>query len=231
MKKMLILVLVFLLVGCTNKPEEPVETIQIHFTNDLLPFSPRFVEIPQGEAALSHWFKPEIPGYTFVAWITLAGDVVDQNTVFSINTWLLPIFVENMYTVIFITNSDYYIAPMQLIYSSLYLEQFIPVKEGYVFEGWYYDEALTNKVGDAIKLVEHITVYGNWVPKIYTLTYYISQKSQIVVNFQAGDILIPYEPIYPSTFIGWTELDSEVLFDFTSMPTRDVILYMKTSSE
>lgn len=231
MKKMLVLALIFMLVGCTNRPEVPVETIQIHFTNNLLPFSPRSVEIPKGKTVGSQWFIPEISGYTFVEWKTLEGNVVNQNTVFSINTWLLPVFIENMYTVTFISNSDYDIAPIELTYASVYLEQFIPVKEGYEFEGWYYDEALTNKVDNAVKLVEEITVYGNWVPKSYTLTYYISQKSQIVVNFVAGEHVIPYEPTYPSTFIGWTELDSVVLFDFTSMPNRDVILYMKTSSE
>jgi uncharacterized repeat protein (TIGR02543 family) len=230
MKKLAILLLVLLLVGCETKPQEPIETIKIHFTNDLLPFSPRFVEIPKGKAVGIQWFIPEIPGYTFVEWKTLEGNVVTQNTAFSINTWLIPVFNENMYTVTFISNSDYHIAPIQLTYAFVYLEQFIPEKDEYEFDGWYYDEALTNKVDIAVKLVEEITVYGKWVPKIYSLTYYISQKSQIVVNFQVGDQVIPYEPLYLQDFIGWVEADSDILFDFSSMPQRDVTVYMKTGT-
>ncbi len=38
----------------------------------------------------------------------------------------------------------------------------VPVKDGYVFEGWYLDEALTESVSE-VKMTKNITVYASWV--------------------------------------------------------------------
>jgi len=38
----------------------------------------------------------------------------------------------------------------------------VPVKEGYAFEGWYLDKALTNNVTQ-VKMSKNITVYASWV--------------------------------------------------------------------
>lgn len=38
----------------------------------------------------------------------------------------------------------------------------VPVKEGYAFEGWYLDKALTESV-DEVKMTKDITVYASWV--------------------------------------------------------------------
>ena len=38
----------------------------------------------------------------------------------------------------------------------------IPHKDGYTFDGWYLDEAKTNKITSEFKLTQNITVYGSW---------------------------------------------------------------------
>lgn len=38
----------------------------------------------------------------------------------------------------------------------------VPHKDGYAFDGWYYDEDLTEKVTEDFKVTKDITLYGTW---------------------------------------------------------------------
>lgn len=38
----------------------------------------------------------------------------------------------------------------------------IPYKDGYVFDGWYLDQAMTEKVGETVKLTQDMTLYGHF---------------------------------------------------------------------
>ena len=228
MKKIFILIFLILLTGCTSTPNEPQERIQIHFTNDYYKITPKTVEIAKGKSIKAFYYEPELAGYEFVGWKTIEGATIDENTIFNENTWLLPMFEEKSYLVSFVTNGGTPIDPLMLPYYPMYtFPDHITTKEGYEFIGWFYDSDLTQGV-EYKKLVEDITVYAKWMPIVYSLTYYISEKAQIVEYFQAGDTIIPYDPYYPVDFIGWVEADSEILFDFSSMPQRDVVVYMKT---
>jgi len=42
------------------------------------------------------------------------------------------------------------------------LASYIPVREGYEFDGWYSDEAMTEKI-TSVKLTKNITVYAGWI--------------------------------------------------------------------
>ncbi len=54
--------------------------------------------------------------------------------------------------------------------TSVDLTQYVPIKEGYTFAGWYSDSKLTTAV-TSLKLTADATVYAKWLPAQYTLTF------------------------------------------------------------
>ncbi|MCV2231244.1 InlB B-repeat-containing protein [Acholeplasma manati] len=231
MKKIILILLLLLLTGCSKQPSETTETIHIHFTNDFYAFTPMTVDVMPGESLESHYYEPKLPGYEFVGWKTLGGPVLNEETILNETTWLFPVFEEKSFEIQFVTNGDTTIEPVSILHTeSLILPDYTPEKEGYDFVGWYFDVELTQNADQVTLLTRDITLYGYWTPKMYKLTFYISESAQITVDFKAGDTVIPYEPLYPLDFIGWVEADSDTLFDFSSMPQRDVVVYMKTDS-
>ncbi len=77
-------------------------------------------------------------------------------------------------------------------------------KTGYTLEGWYSDDALTNKVTN---VTDEITVYAKWTPNTYNINYVLdggSLESNAKTTFTIED-----EFTYPTptqdgaTFIGW----------------------------
>ena len=46
-----------------------------------------------------------------------------------------------------------------------------PTKAGHTFEGWYTEEALTNKYDFNTPVTESFTLYANWTADTYTVTY------------------------------------------------------------
>lgn len=228
MKKLAILLLVLLLVGCQSKRKE--EIIQVHFINEIVPFSTKSIDIIKGKSIGDQWFEPEMPGYTFIEWKTLENESVTEQTVFTKNTWLYPVYSENMYLVTFNTNGGEPIEPAMLSFSNFDQAQFVTSQPWHAFVGWYYDAAFTRSVDSTTKLIEDITVYGKWEPKSYKLTYHLTGTTVIEVYFNAGDKVVPYVLTYPENFIGWSELSKNTLFNFSSMPSRHVDVYIKTGT-
>ena len=77
-------------------------------------------------------------------------------------------------------------------------------KTGYTLEGWYSDDALTNKVTN---VTDEINVYAKWTPNTYNINYVLdggSLESNAKTTFTIED-----EFTYPTptqdgaTFIGW----------------------------
>lgn len=66
------------------------------------------------------------------------------------------------YTITYETNGGNKLSPER--YSSGTTVQLtkVPVKEGYIFEGWYLDEALTEEVTE-LKMTKNIVLYAAWV--------------------------------------------------------------------
>ena len=231
MRKIIVLLIVLLLTGCNNNTSGSKEKITIHFSNESLNFVPKDIEIYRGDALGEFYYRPTLPGYDFTEWKTNQELSVNENTIFTEDTWLFPVFEEKSFEIQFVTNGDTTIEPVIISHTqSLIIPDYAPEKVGYDFVGWYFDVELTQRADQVTLLTRDITLYGFWTPKIYKLTFYISESTQIMVNFKAGDTVIPYEPLYPQDFIGWVEADSDVLFDFSSMPQRDVIVYMKTGT-
>ena len=66
------------------------------------------------------------------------------------------------YTITYETNGGSRISPESYAQGKTVKLTSVPVKEGYIFEGWYLDEALTEKVTE-FKMTENVVVYAKWV--------------------------------------------------------------------
>lgn len=113
----------------------------------------------------------------------------------------------------------------------------VPVKDGYIFIGWYIDEACTTAWNFDVNKVEgHMVLYGGWeeAPIVEEITYTVTFKpnngtQDSVITVDEGT-LIP-RPEVPALegyiFIGWyTDANCTAGWNFDSdFPTADMTLY------
>lgn len=118
----------------------------------------------------------------------------------------------------------------------------IPIREGYTFKGWTYQDAGVKDGSNYQSLAENDTIkqielVAQWEINKYTIDYeFVSDKSLDGVNLPK-DITVEYgsttdEPKFTATdnwiFDGWyTDKECTQKFDFNTAITRDVTLYGK----
>lgn len=142
-------------------------------------------------------------------------------------------------TIKFHTNTTTTTIPDQTVYDSEYVTEPTETltKDGYLFDGWYTDEACTNKFefenGKSTTAVSgNLDLYAKW----------ISNKRTVVFNTNGhGDAISPASvahgtkvsaPASPSeygyNFEGWyTDANGNNPFDFDTLITTDITLFAK----
>ena len=118
-----------------------------------------------------------------------------------------------------------------------------PVKEGYIFAGWYTDQELTNEFTfDDTYITNDLTLYAKWVKAsepepgdiTYTVTFNTNGANSISPQIvKAGDKAVkPADPLKSGyKFVGWySDSSFTTLFDFQSPITFDITLYAKFTS-
>ena len=118
-----------------------------------------------------------------------------------------------------------------------------PVKEGYIFAGWYTDQELTNEFTfDDTYITNNLTLYAKWVKAsepepgdiTYTVTFNTNGANSISPQIvKAGDKAVkPADPLKSGyKFVGWySDSSFTTLFDFQSPITFDITLYAKFTS-
>ena len=104
-------------------------------------------------------------------------------------------------------------------------------KVGHSLEGWYTDEALTTPfVFDAMP-DEDMTIYAKWEVNQYTISFESGGGTVIenMVEAYGETIAKPEDPTFEAYgFLGWfTDRSYKNVFDFDTMPARDIVLYAK----
>jgi len=112
-----------------------------------------------------------------------------------------------------------------------------PTKQGYIFGGWYYDNALTSPVTWPITIPQSgYTLYAKWNPGTYTISF----------NTNGGSAVAPISAVYGTTvskptpnptktgynFLNWyrdPELTQLVTWPMAA-PSQDITLYAKWSA-
>ncbi len=116
-----------------------------------------------------------------------------------------------------------------------------PVKEGYVFDGWYLDENYRNAYDFANPITGDLTLYAKWVedtdddpddPISETTITFVSNGGSAVapITADAGSpVTAPAAPTREGfVFGGWyTDASFTTPFTFDDMPQNDVTLYAK----
>ena len=87
-----------------------------------------------------------------------------------------------------------------------------PTKEGYEFDGWYYDKDVWNKAFEADSLTkepltENLTVYAKWKELTYTVTFVSEGETLKTETVEYGkSATAPTEPVREGyTFTGWNK--------------------------
>ena len=110
-----------------------------------------------------------------------------------------------------------------------------PTKEGYQFQGWYKDSALTAVFDFSTGITSNITLYAKWVEVAadkFTVSFNTNGGTEILdqVNIESGSLATtPTNPTKNGyTFVGWYKnSDLTAVFDFNTPITSNITLYAK----
>ena len=158
----------------TVKPEYTANTYVVDFnTNGGNTISSKNVTYASTYGTLE---TPTKEGYTFDGWYLdqeLTKGVDSTTTVdTSSNHTLYAKWNAKKIKVNFETNSENTIEPIEVTYNETYGTLPVPTKENYIFEGWYLEQELINKVDDntLVKTSSNHTLYAKYNGKKYNLT-------------------------------------------------------------
>lgn len=100
---------------------------------------------------------------------------------------IYALFEKNVYTLSYRDFDGSLMMSEELPYDSFVLEVYQPIRDGYEFEGWYFDMYYTTAVNfEIFKLTGNIQVYAKWYNPTPVLTYYEFNNLDIikVVRYQ-----------------------------------------------
>ena len=160
-------------------------------------------------------------GYQFKEWQVISGGVTITNNKFTIgteNVVVKAIFEEvpaTTYTVTFETNGGSAIASQKVEDGNKATKPADPTKEGYTFEGWYKDAALTVAYDFETAITADITLYAKWTQK--------AQISYTVVSGADGSWKLGSGTDYTLT-VKRSEDDPSCIDHFTGVQTDGAAL-------
>ncbi len=113
----------------------------------------------------------------------------------------------------------------------IYIPKELPIlaEEGYTFEGWYMDEALTEKAVANQALYKDIVLYAKWTRVSYTVSFDASDIEPVQVYYNEK-LSKPNEPIREGyTFEGWyKDKECKIPWNFTvDVVYETITLYPK----
>ncbi len=183
--------------------------------------------------------EPEREGYFFNGWFTAAtgGTQVAANAKVAVtsNQTLYAHWSKDQLTLTFNSMGGTEITDSKLL---TYDNRFGPLPEaertGYIFEGWYLDEAYTKPITetDVVKATGNQTVYAKWSIRQYIVTFDAGEgtsdaENKKVVYGKAYGVL-PDATWSDREFIGWfTEDGAEITSESIVKLEQDTILYAK----
>jgi uncharacterized repeat protein (TIGR02543 family) len=158
------------------------------------------------------------PGYTFTGWWTEAdgaGMIVTAGTVVTVSSdhTLYAKWTANSSTVTFDAQGGSSPSPASksVAYDSLYGALPTTTRSGYTFAGWWTEaegEGAMVTSGSIVAATNHHTVYANWAPNAYTVTFdgqggSVPSPSSIsaVYGLPYGDLPAPTR--WGCNFLGW----------------------------
>ena len=104
-----------------------------------------------------------------------------------------------------------------------------PLKDGYVFSGWFTDEGLTAAFDASVAVAANTTLYAKWT-KLFTVTFDTNGGSEVAAKLVKDGSAIGEVTTSAAnyTFVGWfSDPELTVMYDTTAAITADITLYAK----
>ena len=177
------------------------------------------VVVSYGEDATAYVSAPEITGKKFVGWSAVITSVKRNMSVYAIYT-AEPVYV-------YFRETDGTILISQVAsYGGTASVPTTPVKNGYIFKGWYADDKLETRYdfNTAIEDLGGVSVYAKWEKKsgLYTVYFkdydgeYYGNSQKVVAGYYVS---APSAPVKDGVeFGGWYDEDTGELFDVDATP-------------
>lgn len=109
--------------------------------------------------------------------------------------------------------------------SSSYIKT--PTREGYNFDGWFYDSELTSPYSAGDSITSDISLYAKWSLAEITVNFHISANNVVEHTGAYGSDLIETPELTGYYFLGWyTDADFVTAYDSTTL-TKSMDLYAK----
>ena len=233
---LIILVLSFSFVSC-NIGESPSYEYKVVFASNggsIL----SDVTIKEG-VTLKEPTPPTKDGYTFAGWysdydLTIPFDFNSEITK-NITLYAKWTPLNISYNIIFISNDGTYIAPIVVNSGETLVLPTNPTKNGYIFVGWYLDEALTLEFDSNVPINSDLILYAKYekyvAPKNVTISF-VTNSEQNILSIKTTEGNKISAPILDGKenyeFGGWY-LDEEfkTLFSFENEVRENITLYAK----
>jgi len=181
---------------------------------------------------------PTKTGHTFLGWATsLNGEVVySENAIYTLGATNVTLYAKwniNQYTISFNTKGGDVVSPITQDYNTILSMPTNPSKNGYTFDGWYLDEALTSPFSSSRMPAENITLYAKWNVNSYTVSFNVDGGGAIspITEEFSSSITLPTPTKTGHTFLGWAITpEGEVAYQENASYTfgaTNVTLYAK----
>ena len=138
-------------------------------------------------------------------------------------------------TISFEANGGTRTSPMTVAYNSYINNLPTPTKDGYTFDGWYYDQYFNRMFNFNNRITESMTLYAKWIRSDYCRVTYNANGGRMIgggtsdwADVRYNDTAyIPSEPTRSGyAFIGWyTEKGCYNLYDFSTRVRKNITLY------
>jgi uncharacterized repeat protein (TIGR02543 family) len=228
----LIIIVSLFIIGCQDNEKE---SFSIHFDpNGGILSSLTLDDIDSGEVITLP--VPTRDLYTFVGWSYLDDQIfvmidgptlkIDQDLYLTahweIYSYEITFYVDE--TLYFETSSEH---------GSTLTYPLPPVKEGYLFTGWYIDEHMITPHSLSSSINSSISLYAGFselLPTLYEVEFIVDTINRILVTVEDGNKVTEIETFSQEGyhFVGWyLEAEFENLYDFDTVIDGNLALYAK----
>lgn len=122
-------------------------------------------------------------------------------------------YIKNKYSITYMNDNDIIYEKLDFYYQDLINHPEDPIKTGYIFDGWYYEESFETPFIETNMLAANFNLYPKFEKTEYLITFdyqdddVVGDESKVArIGEQYGQLPTPFKSYY--TFEGWyTEID------------------------
>ncbi|MFA5220220.1 MAG: InlB B-repeat-containing protein [Bacilli bacterium] len=172
--------------------------------------------------------NPTKEGNTFLGWYKDINDetskIVDSKSLNN-NITLFAKWEVNEYTITFDSDGGSDLDSITKEFGSALGNLAVPIKDDYIFNGWFIDENRTNEFKSETMIASNITLYAKWDVLTFTVNFYNIHNQIIDTQTVEKGVNLEYptlEPIDGYTFVSWSEIVTNITSDLDVYPIYEI---------